>query len=284
MSKKLGVALGGGGAWSIAGLGVLKALQEAEIEVDYLAGCSMGAMIAAAYASSFAGEGTLQKIEEVVGSMKLRHGLHFNRQHQYGLFSPEKIGHGFEEKVGKFNFEDLKIPLSVVATDFKTGEPVIFDSGPITPAITASAAFALLFAPYPYQGRLLTDGGLSMPTPVEVVKNMGADIIIGVDVTSRQHLKRLDNPITSWHHKITRLIPPLHYATNRHMRKGISQTLDLLFTNLNRANLKNCPPDFLLVPEVTHLNQFSFHQAKKFMEEGEKVTQKILPDLKKLLK
>lgn len=282
MSKKLGVALGGGGAWSIAGLGVIKVLEENNIKVDYLAGCSMGALIAAAYSSNFAKEETLTRVEHILSKMKLRHGIHFNRHNSFGLFSSEKIDQGFEKEVGKLSFEDLKIPLSVVATDFKTGEEVIFNSGPLTPAVTASSAFAFIFTPFEYQGRLLTDGGLSNPTPTDIVSSMGADVVIGVDVTSRRHLKRLEIN-ERWHHKIIRLIPPLHYASSRHLGKAFRQIIDLLFSNLNRVKLENNPPDFLLIPEVTHWDQFSFHLAHDFIREGEKVTREIVPQLKKAL-
>lgn len=148
MTKKLGIALGGGGAWSIPGLGVLKALDENDIKVDYLAGCSMGALIMAAYASRFAGEDTLKEVERMVREMKLRQAINFSRHQTHGLFSPRKIGEQFEKNIGKLNFEDLKIPLAIVATDFKTGEEVVFNSGPLTPAIMASCSFTLIFTPY----------------------------------------------------------------------------------------------------------------------------------------
>lgn len=281
--KKLGLALGGGGAWSIAGLGVIKTLIEEGIEIDYLAGCSMGALICAAYSSNFAGVNTLKKVEEIVTNMRLRKGIGFNRHKTFGLFSSEKIGEGFEKSVGKLNFEDLIIPLSVVATNFKTGEEVVFNKGSLTPALCASASFAILFSPYEYQGKFLTDGGLSNPTPTDVVKQMGADIVIGVDVTSKNHLKRFDRAQEAWHHKLTKYIPPLHYLTSRNIPGAIGQVVDILFSNVNRNKLLQNPPDFLLIPEVTHMDQFGFHLAKDYMQEGEKVAREILPDLKKKL-
>lgn len=284
--KKLGIALGAGGAWGIASLGVIKVLTEEGITIDYLSGSSMGALIAAAYASNFAGEDTLKKVEEIVTNMKLRNNLSFNSNHTFGLFSPHKIGEGFEKVVGKLDFEDLKIPLSISATDFQTGEEVIFDKGPLTPAITGTCAFTFLFTPLKYQGRLLTDGGLSNPTPVDLVQNMGADITIGIDVTSKRHLKRVQEAFEfkeKWPHKIIKLLPPLHYLSTRRAGGSFWQIIDLLFTNMNRYKLSINTPDFLLVPEVTHLDQFGFHLAKDFMKEGEKVAREILPDLKKAL-
>lgn len=107
--KKLGIALGGGGAWSMGGLGVIKALEQNGIKIDYIAGCSVGALFGAAYASQFAGENTLERTEEAMKKIKFRHGIHFSRHSSFGLFSPKKIGEQFEKMVGKYNIEDLPI-------------------------------------------------------------------------------------------------------------------------------------------------------------------------------
>ncbi len=281
--KKLGIALGAGGAWTIACLGVLKVLQENEIKIDYLSGSSMGALIGAAYASNLAGDQTLHEVEKMIAALKLRKAISFSIHNSFGLFSSEKIGREFEKLAGELNFEDLYIPMSVVATDFQTGEEVIFTKGSIAPALSASAAFAILFSPYKYQGKLLTDGGLSQPIPVKAVKDLGADITIGIDITSKRHTKRAQEVQESWHHKLTRFIPPLHYISHRNITGGIGQTVDLLFSNLNRKNMELDPPDFLLIPEVTHMDQFGFHLASEFIKEGERVAREILPELKKRL-
>lgn len=285
--KKLGIALGAGGAWTVAGIGVLKVLQENGIKVDYLSGSSMGALVATAYASNFAGEKTLEEVEKMVANLKLRKALSFNRHNTLGLFSSRKIGEEFEKLVGKLNFEDLYIPTSVVATDYTTGEGVIFNKGPIAPTLSASAAFAILFTPFEYQGKFLIDGGLSHPVPVQPLKEMGADIIIGIDVTSKNHIRRskkLQKDVQiAWHHKLIKFIPPLHYMTSRNFTGSMAHTVDLLFTNLNRYNLAVYTPDYLLIPDVTHLDQFGFHLAKEYIKEGERVAREILPDLKKKL-
>lgn len=287
MKKKLGIALGAGGAWCIASLGVIKVLEEEGIEIDYLAGSSMGALIAAAYASKFDGENTLKKVTETISAMKLRPNLSFNRHHTFGLFSPRKIGEEFEAAVGKLNFEDLAIPTSIVATNFKTGEEVIFSRGPLTPVITGSCAFGFLFTPYEHNGILLTDGGMSNPTPADVVRNMGADVVIAIDVTSKRNLHRVEEVYKfeeRWHHKIIKYIPPLHYVMNRKAGGSFWQIIDLLFGNMNRYKLSLNPPDYLLVPQVTHLDQFGFKLADEFIKEGERVAREIIPDLKKMLK
>jgi NTE family protein len=277
--KKLGIALGGGGGWSLASVGVLKVLEEEGIKVDYIAACSMGSLIGTAYSS---GTKSLDEISKIMSDFRITQAFNPVPHKAFGMFSSEKIGKQFEEKVGRFNFEDLKIPLTVVATDFRTGEEVVFKEGPVTPAITGSSCFMFMFTPYEYQGRLLTDGGISNPTPVDLARKMGADVVIGIDVTAKGHLTRTEIK-RPWHHPITVRIPPLHYLTNRHIGKTAMQLVDLLFTNLNRNKILQSPPDFLLVPQVTHHNQFNFKKTPEIVREGERVAREIIPDLKKAL-
>lgn len=282
MAKKLGLAMGGGGAWSIASLGVIKALVDEGIKIDYLAGCSMGAVIAAAYSSDFASGDTIGRTQEILRELNFRKALKMRRHNPFGLFSSEKLGHHIENALGKITFADLKIPLKIVATDFKTGEEVIFDKGPLIPALLASTSFTILFTPFEYQNRLFTDGGLSNPTPVDVARGMGADVVVGVDVTSKKYLSRLSIK-PKWHHPITSKLPPLHYILNRHLGKTYAQVIDILFSNLNRNKIIQSPPDFLLTPSVTHMGQFDFKETSKFIEEGEKAVKEIIPQLKKIL-
>ncbi len=283
MSKKLGLACGGGGTWSIAILGVLKAFEENNIKVDYIAGCSVGALIGAAYASGFAGQDTIERLEEILTKIKFRQAIHFNRHSSFGMLSPNKIGQQFEEKVGKFNFEDLKIKFAAVATDFRTGEQVVFDHGPLTPALIASTAFTLVFTPFEYQGKLLTDGGVSSPTPSDVVRRMGADVIIGIDCGSKKFFNRLDKKLAVTG-RISRLIPLLHFALSRHLGTTFIQLIDLLFSNLNRQYLMNNPVDLLITPKVSHFDQFGFRFTKDFVKEGENAALEALPEIRKLLK
>ncbi len=282
--KKVGLAIGGGAAWSASSIGIIQVLQENNIKIDYLAGTSMGAIIAAAYSSQFAGDQTLEKIEELLKNINFDEGKVRNRHSSFGFYSPEKIGKIFEEKVGRLNFEDLTIPLSIVATDFKTGEQVIFEKGPVTPAIIASAAFPWLFQPLEYQGRLLTDGWLSNMTPVDVVKDMGAEIVIGIDVASKNYLTRLEPKKEKLRDKFIKLIPPLHYWTSRRMKDTLVQIIDLLSNNMNRYKLALNPPDILLAPHVTHHNQFLFHLVPEHIKEGRRVMEEKLAELKKKIK
>lgn len=109
--------------------------------------------------------------------------------------------------------------------------------------------------------------------------------MIGIDSTSKRFYERLNKTKPErLHHRLIKLIPPIHYLTSRRMGTTYAQFIDLLFSNLNAAKLALSPADILLVPQVSHLDQFSFHQAKEFVKEGEKATLEALPEIKRLLK
>jgi NTE family protein len=206
-----------------------------------------------------------------------------SRHTSFGWYSSDIVGEFFEKYIGKFNFEDLKIPLRVVATDFRTGEPVFFKSGSLTKALTASCSLTMVFTPVEYQGRLLTDGGVSDPIPTDLAREMGADVIIGVNAGSSQHTDRLDKKLGLGSNPLVKLFPPLHFIKSRHIGTAYFQLLDLLFANYSKAKLQISPADFLLYPNVSHHPQMGFELVEEIALEGEKEALKILPELKKLL-
>ena len=172
----MGVALGGGFARGIAHIGVLRVLEENEIPVDFIAGTSVGALIAATYAS-----GTSLKTME-------RHGSETTFR-DFGRWTLSRMGMASNDRLDVFLhkfttakfFHEMKIPLSIAATDLLSGE-VRFTSrqGEIGPALRASCAYPGLFLPIEYQGRILVDGFLTKTVPAEAARDMGADIVIGV--------------------------------------------------------------------------------------------------------
>lgn len=175
---KIGLALGSGGARGFAHLGVIKALVDEDIPIDLIAGSSMGAMVGCFYATGIDIE-TLYKFSTV-----------FKRKY-YLDFTVPRMGFVAGNRVKEFirvftqdkKIEDLTIPVSVVATDIQKGEKVIFQEGPIAEAVRASISIPGIFVPEKVDGRLLVDGGVIDRVPVSVVKDMGADIIIAVDVS-----------------------------------------------------------------------------------------------------
>jgi len=181
---RLGVALGGGFARGIAHLGVLSVLEREGIPVDYLGGTSAGAMLAIAYASG-------HPIHEIVAQARATRFKDFGnwKLSWMGLASNQKLEHYPRKFLGVSTFEELKTPLVIAATDLGKGEPVYFKSGPLGPALRASCAYPGMFVPVENEGRVLVDGFLAAPVPVDAVRSLGADVVIAVFLEAANNRK-----------------------------------------------------------------------------------------------
>lgn len=176
---RLGVslALGGGFARGYAHLGVLRAFKDADIPVSSIAGSSVGSILGAAYASG----APLSRIIKECSEVRFRDFARW-RVSRFGLASNERLGALVEKLFGNIQFEDLKIPLAIVATDLGTGDPVVFHQGSLSDAIRASCAFPGLFEPVQIGTRYLADGGLVAPVPTRAARELGGQIVVGVSV------------------------------------------------------------------------------------------------------
>lgn len=177
LRKRVGLALGGGGARGLAHIGVLSVLDEAGIPIDYLAGASAGSIIGVSYC---AGVG-VEKIKEYARRIRWWHYARLVWPRR-GLVSFDPLRRWLVAELGDIDFADLETPFAAVATDMDTGQPVVLDRGRLAPAIQASCAVPGLVEPVEIGGRLLGDGSLSNTVPVSVLRAMGADFVIGVDI------------------------------------------------------------------------------------------------------
>ncbi|MFZ2663974.1 MAG: patatin-like phospholipase family protein [Patescibacteria group bacterium] len=178
--KKVGLALGSGGWKGIAHIGVIKALVENDIPIDFIAGSSAGSLVGGIYAAL----GDINKVEDVINK--------FNKKDLFTVFSDPTMKTGvikgnkvvkfINDVAGKVNIEDLKIPFCAVATDLLNGTPVYITKGSLSNAIRASSSVPLLFEVPTYKDKYLLDGGIVEAVPTEAVKKMGADIVIGVNL------------------------------------------------------------------------------------------------------
>jgi NTE family protein len=173
----LGLALGGGFARGFAHLGVLQVLEQNHIPVSYIAGTSVGSILGAAYASG----APLSRIIQICRSIRFRDIARW-RVSRLGLASNQRLGDLIERVFESRRFEDLKIPMAIVATDLASGEPVVFTQGNLVEAIRASCAFPGLFEPVEIGTRYLADGGLVAPVPTRAARALGATRVIGVSV------------------------------------------------------------------------------------------------------
>lgn len=193
MFKKLfnttiGLALGGGAAKGVAHIGVLKALEDANIEVDYIAGTSVGAMIAALYA--------FRVDVETIGSLARRLTMSkvtSFKLNKTGFFSTESLRELMLEYVGDVAIEDAAIPLSIVATDINSGEEIILTSGSVVDAVCASAAIPGIYIPVEINGRTLVDGGLVQNVPIEALQTAGAGVTIASHLNSVSHYQEISH-------------------------------------------------------------------------------------------
>ena len=180
MKKKLGFALGSGGSRGVAHIGFLQAMEEEGIKPDYIAGCSMGSVVGAAYARGLSIEEmrhALQKLRllDLIPPTKMRGGF----------FDPEKIKKILIRYMGDPSFSMLKIPFRCIATDMVTQEIVEFSEGKVLDGVMASSCIPAVFKPVEMGDKRLIDGGVLERVPYRQVKEMGADVVVGIDVLGK---------------------------------------------------------------------------------------------------
>jgi NTE family protein len=177
--KKIGLALGSGAFRGLAHIGVIKALEEEHIPIDYISGASVGALIAAYY-SVFGDFEMLEK--EIIGQSNTYLPGISDLGFKGGLVSGHKFELMIEKLLSNYNFEHTNIPLQIVATDLTAGKSMAFSTGNLARAVRASCSMPILFEPTNFKNHQLVDGGLSDPVPVNILKETGADVVIAVNL------------------------------------------------------------------------------------------------------
>ncbi|MBO9130281.1 patatin-like phospholipase family protein [Bacillus sp. 165] len=231
MEPKIGLALGSGGAKGFAHLGVIKVLKEAGIPIDMIAGSSMGALVAAVYATGLDTE-RLYRLGKI---FKRKYYLDFTVP-KMGFIAGKRVKDMIRMLTYNKNIEELEIPIAIVATDILTGEKVVFTKGPIAEAVRGSIAVPGIFVPEKVDGKLLVDGGVIDRIPVSVVKDMGADITIAVDVSPI----KVNGEVTSIYDVIMQSIEIMQHemvrnreiASDLMMRPAIERFSSRAFTNI----------------------------------------------------
>lgn len=177
---RLALVLGGGGARGLSHIGVLEEFENAGIPIDAIVGCSAGSIVGALYADCV-DLGTLKKILEPLRKWDI---LDLNIcKCRYGMVQGHYLERFLCRNLHSRRFEDLHVPFYAVATDLLEGKLVTIGSGPLIPAIRASAAVPLIFCPVILHDRMLVDGGVADPVPVRAAKALGADIVVAVDLS-----------------------------------------------------------------------------------------------------
>jgi NTE family protein len=276
--KKIGLALGGGGARGCAHIGVIKALQEAGIPISFVAGTSIGAIMGAGLAS-----GDLKIFEDYLNKVTWKDIVQYfdpvlpNR----GLFKGKNACKLLEKLLSHHDFKDLNIPFIAVATDLETSKEVRLNKGNVIQAIRASIALPGIFEPCKLNDRYLVDGGVVNPMPVNVVRDMGADIVIGVDlnyefIQEKLRSKRKKQLAKS---KVYEWLTP----ERPNIFDVIENSIFIMQSQITEKNITLFRPDILIRPVLGSASLFDFYEAKKMIAEGYEKMKKELPKLKKLL-
>jgi NTE family protein len=262
-NRKVGLALSGGAARGLAHIGVLDVLKKEGIPIDMIAGTSAGAVIGAVYAWSQdtdyikkeAREANWKKIAPLIDPSLFKTGLIKGKKIKDLLAS--YIG-------GSKKFSDLKIPFVCVATDIETGEEVVIDRGPVPEALRASISIPGIFTVARREGRYLVDGGLVNPVPVNVVRRMGADFVIAVNVT----------PGVNTRIEKRRKEPSIFQI--------LLQSIYIATYTLARNNMADA--DIAIEPDLANIGAGDFLKAEELIRRGEQAAQIALPEIKRKLK
>jgi len=265
---RVGLALSGGGARGLAHIGVLKVLAREGIPVDLLAGTSIGGVIAAAYA---AGMSPAEIESEALATTRWRNlaGLVDRSLPRRGMFSGNRLLAYFERHLGGRTFADLLTPLALVAVDLNTGQEVILQEGPVALAVRATVALPGLLAPVEVDGRRLADGGLLNNLPVDVVRQMGADIVIAVDVSARH------GEVWRSH---SRWAPDAIVETVQ----VLGESLSVMACAINEQKLRQARPEVLIRPAVpAGVNAVAgYNRADELIGVGERAAEAALPRIR----
>jgi len=236
---KIGLALGSGGAWGVAHIGVLSVFHELEIPIAYLSGCSAGAFVGALYAGGVEGAAL-----DVCGrTYGWRDAARLRLPPKMGLASNERMAAYLKKRIGEPRFDQLRLPFYVAATNLSTGRERVFQDGEVIPVVRASCAIPGVFEPVEINGELYCDGGLTNRLPCEVLRTAGADVVIGVELGRNE---------TTWR--------------PRNMSEVIGRAIDIVTADLAEEDAKAA--DLLIRPQLAGLSEFDFDHNQLLMARG----------------
>ena len=251
----LGLALGSGAARGFAHVGVIQVLEEAGIQPDLVVGTSAGSLVAALYASG-KNSTQLRRVAETMEEAEITDWMMpiLNR----GALRGEALARYVNTQVGGRLIEQMKIPLGIVATDLHNGEPMLFQRGNTGSAVRASSAVPAVFQPVKIGAREYVDGGLVAPVPVRQAREMGANVIIAVDISTDPEGSPASDTF-----------------------QILMQTFNIMGKSLNTVLLKDA--DVVVKPALMGVKSADFAARRKSIEAGREAMLKAMPKLKQIL-
>ena len=252
---KIGLALGGGAARGFAHVGVIQVLEEAGLRPQFVTGTSAGSLVAAIYAS---GKTTaqLQQVAETMDEAAIADWILpiFNR----GMLRGEALARYVNTQVGGALIENFPIPLGIVATDLHSGQAILFQRGDTGTAVRASSAVPAVFQPVKIGDREYVDGGLVSPIPVRYARQMGAELVIGVDISSDPQGNRANDTL-----------------------QVLLQTFAIMGKSINTYELKEA--DVVVRPALSGTGSADFSSRRRSIEAGRAAMLAALPALRSKL-
>ncbi len=293
---RIGLALGSGSARGWAHFGVIQALDELGVPVHCVAGTSIGALVGAVFAS-----GATASVVDLIPKLDWKRiasffDVVFPRS---GLIDGKRLSGFIHRHVRETHIEDLPIPFRAVATDLATGQEVVLGEGDILEAVRASMSFPGILTPVRYGGSILVDGGMVNPVPVSVLRDMGAEFVIAVDLnqgivekkgyggrSERPHSahRRISWPrrlsekwklLTSINERLASVELPEVLRRRGRSREHLPSIFEVLFSSISimeaqitQSSLNACPPDLLLQPNLGHIRLLEFQRAREGIAAG----------------
>ena len=247
---RIGLALGGGAARGFAHIGVIQVLEEAGIKPDLVVGTSAGSLVAALYAAGRNGV-ELATLAQSMDEGAITDWAFPGR----GLIRGEALARYVREQTGQRSIEQMKLPLGIVATDLDSGAPILFQRGDIGMAVRASSAVPAVFQPVKIGTREYVDGGLVSPVPVRFARQMGADLVLAVDISS----------------------PPDGAPTGDPF-KMLMQTFSIMGKSINHFELRDA--DVVVRPRLQGVGSADFTARSRAIAAGREAAQLALAELR----
>ena len=248
---RLGLALGGGAARGFAHVGVIQVLEEAGLHPDLVVGTSAGSLVATLYASGRSGA-QLQQVAEAMDEAAFTDWTLplFNR----GMLRGEALSRYVNAQVGNRLIEQMPLPLGIVATRLDTGEGVLFQRGDTGTAVRASSAVPAVFLPVRISGNDYVDGGLVAPVPVRYARQMGAEVIVAVDISAAPEGNQASDSLGM-----------------------LLQTFAIMGKTINRWELQEA--DIVVRPALVGMGSADFTSKRRAIDAGRRAMQRLLPQL-----
>ncbi|RWR03758.1 hypothetical protein ED28_01865 [[Pantoea] beijingensis] len=296
---KIGLALGSGAAKGWAHIGVINALEKAGIEIDVVAGCSVGALVGAAYASERLP--LMEKWVRSFGYWDVIRLMDFSWR-RGGLLRGERVFKHVKRLIEHEQIEQCKMRFGAVTTNLSTGRELWLTEGDLHQAVRASCSMPGLLAPVSYNGYWLVDGAVVNPVPISLTRALGADIVIAVDLQHDAHLMQQDllsvspqameknataEPVTTWSGKLRQQLSRMSQRRVNHTPGAMeimTTSIQVLENRLKRNRMAGDPPDVLIQPFCPQISTLDFHRADEAITAGREAVEKKMDELLPLVR